>query len=49
MELLKDYDYSILYHLGEANVVADACVGNQQAVLLTSALEDDQLLKSCMN
>ena len=24
MELLKDYDYSILYHPGKANVVADA-------------------------
>ena len=24
MELLKDYDCSILYHLGKANVVADA-------------------------
>ena len=24
MELLKDYDISILYHLGKANVVADA-------------------------
>ena len=24
MELLKDYDCSILYHIGKANVVADA-------------------------
>ena len=24
MELLKDYDITILYHLGKANVVADA-------------------------
>ena len=24
MELLKDYDYSVLYHSGKANVVADA-------------------------
>ena len=24
MELLKDYDCSIIYHLGKANVVADA-------------------------
>ena len=24
MELLKDYDMSILYHLGKANVVVDA-------------------------
>ena len=24
LELLKDYDYIILYHLGKANVVADA-------------------------
>ena len=24
MELLKDYDYLILYHPGKANVVADA-------------------------
>ena len=24
MELLKDYDYTILYHPGKANVVADA-------------------------
>ena len=24
MELLKDYDCSILYHSGKANVVADA-------------------------
>ena len=24
MELIKDYDYVIVYHLGKANVVADA-------------------------
>ena len=24
MELLKDYDMSILYHIGKANVVSDA-------------------------
>lgn len=24
MEFLKDYDFSIFYHLGKANVVADA-------------------------
>jgi len=24
MEFLKDYDFELLYHLGKANVVADA-------------------------
>ena len=32
LELLKDYDISILYHLGKANVVVDAlsrlCMGS---------------------
>lgn len=38
MELLKDYDYTILYHLGKANVVADALskksMGNLTHILL---------------
>ena len=26
MELLKDYDMSMMYHLGKANIVADALI-----------------------
>ena len=37
MELLKDYDCSILYHPDKANVVADASSRSQRAVLHTSA------------
>ena len=39
LELLKDYDRSILYHSGKANVVADALSKSQQAVLPILALK----------
>jgi hypothetical protein len=36
MELLKDYDYTILYHPGKANVVADAL--SRKAILAASLM-----------
>ncbi|KAF3627278.1 hypothetical protein FXO38_28845 [Capsicum annuum] len=32
MEILKDYDMSLHYHLGKANIVADALVGQQKVI-----------------
>ena len=34
MELLKDYDCTIDYHPGKANVVVDALTGSPQALWL---------------
>ena len=39
MELLKDYDYTILYHLGKANVVAGALGRKSMGSLAHIAVE----------
>ena len=37
LELIKDYDCTINYHPGKANIVADALSGKDQLKMLTSA------------
>ncbi|KAA3466370.1 DNA/RNA polymerases superfamily protein [Gossypium australe] len=48
IELLKDYDYSIEYHLGKANVVADALsrkvISDLKAMFAHLSLYDDESL-----
>ena len=39
LELVKDYDYSINYHPGKANVVADARLQAFSIALLTTRKE----------
>ena len=45
MELLKDYDFSILYHLGKANVVADALSRKSVGSLAYISLERRLIIK----
>ena len=44
-ELLKDYDYTILYHLGKANVVADALSRKLMGSLVHVALTKRPLVE----
>ena len=45
MELLKDYDSSILYHQGKANVVADALSRKSVGSLAYISLERRLIIK----
>ena len=45
MELLKDYDCSILYHPGKANVVADALSRKSAGSLAHITTERRQIIK----
>ena len=45
MELLKDYDCSILYHLGKANVVADALSRKSAGSLAYISIERRPIIK----
>jgi hypothetical protein len=45
LELLKDYNCYILYHLGKANVVADALSRKSQSVISKTPAFSDQLAK----
>ena len=45
MELLKDYDYSILYHLGKANVVIDALSRKSAGSLVHISTERRPIVK----
>ena len=47
MELLKDYDITILYHPGKANVVADALSRKEESMgsLSTCRFLDSHLLE----
>ena len=39
LELIKDYDYEILYHSGKANVVADALSRKERLEMIMSSKE----------
>jgi hypothetical protein len=43
LELIKDYDLAIQYHLGKANVVADALSHNGQVNNITTHLMSQEL------
>ncbi|ROV55488.1 hypothetical protein EGO58_12915, partial [Limosilactobacillus reuteri] len=45
LELLKDYDCTILYHLRKANVIADALSWKSQALTLASLTTNEHLLE----
>ena len=45
MELLKDYDFSILYHTGKANVVADALSRKSPGSLVHISTERRPIIK----
>ena len=46
MELLKDYDFSLQYHPGKVNVVADALSRRQQRLLATLLIREWQALET---
>ena len=46
MEFLKDYDFTLHYHLGKANVVADALSRKSWGVLASLASREWQMLKT---
>ena len=37
MECLEDYDYTLNYHLGKANVVAEALIRKSRGILASVA------------
>jgi hypothetical protein len=43
LELIKDYDLEVHYHLGKANIVADALSGKLHCNCLTTKLVDKTL------
>ena len=45
MEYLKDYDFTLHYHLGKANVVADALNRKSWGVLASVASREWQMLE----
>jgi hypothetical protein len=45
LELIKDYDCEINYHLGKANVVADALSRKSTAELAALGISQPQLIK----
>ena len=46
MEFLEDYDFTLHYHLGKANVVADALSQKSRGVLASIASREWQMLKT---
>ena len=46
MEYLKDYDFTLHYHPGKANVVADALNRKSQGVLASVASQEWQMLET---
>ena len=46
MEHLEDYDFTLHYHLGKENVVADALSRNSQGVLASVASREWQMLET---
>ena len=45
MELLKDYDFSLQYHLGKANVVADALSRKPQTIMASLMVSEWRALE----
>ena len=45
MEFLEDYDFTLHYHPGKANVVADALSRKSQGVLASVASQEWQILE----
>ena len=46
MEFLEDYDFTLHYHLGKANVVTDALNRKSQGVLASIASREWRMLKT---
>ena len=46
MDFLKDYDFTLHYHPGKANVVADSLSRKSQGVLASIASQEWQILKT---
>ena len=46
MEFLEDYDFTLHYYLGKANVVADALSRKSQGALASIASRDWQMLET---
>ena len=46
MEYLEDYDFTLHYHPGKANVVVDALNWKSQGVLVSVAFREWQMLKT---
>ena len=46
MELLKDYDFSLQYHPGKANVVADALSRKPQTVIASLMVREWRALET---
>ena len=46
MEYLEDYDFTLHYHPGKANVVVDALSQNSRGVLARVASQEWQMLKT---
>ena len=46
MEYLEDYDFTLHYHLGETNVVADALSRKSRRVLVNVASREWQMLET---
>ena len=46
MEYLEDYDFTLLYHPGKANVVADALSRKSWGVLASVASREWQMLET---
>ena len=47
MECLEDYDFTLHYHYGKANVVADALSWKSPGVLASVASREWQMLQGC--
>ena len=46
MEYLKDYDFTLHYHLGKANVMADALSRKSWGVLASVVSQEWQMLET---
>ena len=46
MKFLKDYDFTLHYHLGKANVVADALSQKSRGALASIASREWQMLET---
>ena len=46
MEYLEDYDFTLYYHLGKANVVADALSRKSRGALASVASREWQMLET---